>query len=60
MRLFLNSAIVISFLSLVGVLVWYIWDPGSRGLISKITATLLVVFTSGVLVKLAVIMREEL
>lgn len=43
MRLFLNSVIVISFLSLVGILVLYIWDPGSRDLISQINATLLAV-----------------
>lgn len=60
MKQFLNAAIVISFLGLVGVLVWYIWDPGSRDLIRKITATLLVVYIDGVLAKLVVVIREEI
>lgn len=60
MKTFLNATIVISFLGLVGVLVWHIWDPGSRDLIRKITATLFVVYIDGVLAKLIVVIREEI
>lgn len=43
MKLFLNAAVVISFLSLVGALIWLVWDQRETALNALVTALIVLV-----------------
>ena len=58
MKLFLNAAVVISFLSLVAATIWVIWDQ--REVVFNTFNTALIVFVTALLCKLIWIVVKEL
>lgn len=58
MKLFLNAAVVISFLSLVAATIWVVWDQ--REVVMNVLKTAAIVFGSALLCKEVWIIAKEL
>ena len=58
MKLFLNAAVVISFLSLVAATIWVVWDQ--REVVMNVLKTAAIVFRSALLCKEVWIIAKEL
>lgn len=58
MKLFLSTAIMTSFFSLVAATIWLVWDQ--REIVSKVVGTALIVFVAVLVCKEVWIIAKEL